>query len=259
MIERGISVPEKEIFLNNLRSIFKILDAKGVDYRLVGGVAVDAYTEEEFSFRRKSGVVRDIDMVVLSTDKNLLNDARMEIKSTESDCRFQNLFPKVGLNQAYERGQSFTRFGLQIPAVLSGFMLEDGQYYLAFNELTAEIPAKVMAKTVLDAWGLTIPTFYPETILHFYLVRGGSLKLKDLPKLTRLARKIACSPTPGLVHEDFAVFHQFAKEMKRRYPIPVGLFRWFFVLDHLLDDRISDADRLVYGLWRPIQYSNGQK
>lgn len=253
MGEKDTPTLEKEIFLENLKGILEILGTKRIDYRLVGGIAVDVYLGEDFNFKRKSGVVRDIDMIVLTPDRGALSQAREEIKAAEDLSKGRGLFPKVSLNQVHEVRRPFKRFGVRIPALLSGFIIKDGRYYLSFNKIVKEVSARVMMKMVLEIEGLALPSFCPETILHLYLVRGGSLKQKDLPKLTGLVRGIAACPTLGLTHKDFYVFHQFAKEMRSEYPFLSRTFEAFFALDNLLGNKISDADRLVYGLWRPIQ------
>ena len=259
MVERNTAISEKEIFLENLKGIIEILNRHVVDYRLVGGFAVDAYLGGEFNFRRKSGAVRDVDMVILSTDKESLDVVREEIKTAEALTKHGDLFPKVGLNQAYERGTSFKRCTLGMPAVLSGFMVDNGKYFLVFNDLKEEIPSSVIARVFVNIEGIEIPSLSPETILHLYLVRGGSLKAKDLHKLFELCRKIANFPTIGLSHQDFLVFHRFARQMRMRYPLLVNGFKVFFILDQLIGNRISNADRFVYGIWRPIQHSGKVK
>ena len=226
------SVLSIKSLVDNARGFAEIIRAlEGrIEYRVVGSAAVYAITgEEEIE-------PRDVDIICFSGErKTIQSDQFLFDKIHRKSLSTGEFCPRVDLSLGFEIEGS-PRGTVNIPSflrILRSIERNRKGYFLIYGQIRAEIPDKLMEVNIVQYRGVSFKTFFPETLLHLYITRGGCLKPKDLAKVRSLARYIQFHPTPGLTHKDFRVFHKFATDMRYDYPFQTGLYRFLNLLDYL--------------------------
>lgn len=219
-----------------LKILNKYFD-KGFEYRVVGGLALSAIINEHIKFIRSDGSIRDIDLIVFSYDMDTLNQMQNEIQKKRAE-------------------------GFQIPHIEYNFMREsknegqfqligmfkkrpDGKIILSFRSVELVVPEVVLKvvkyKFESDGNNIEFDSFSAMTILHLYLKRSGSIKAKDYEKIKGAANKVPETTKVSFIndHEPYKVFHQFAKEVKSKYPYHSKILQFYNYVDGLFLGGIS--------------------
>ncbi len=210
------------------------LERAGVDYRVVGSLAVAAYLGERCKVK-----IRDVDILTLTENLGLIRKLQLEFDDKYMGSKGKRI--RVDLGAVIESDGEIHRIDRVeiLPQLLANIGRVGSGYFLYYNHLTLSIKEEVM-KPVNQCFGgeefITVP---PETLLHLYITRGGSLKPKDLKKIKDLARYTKQHPTPSLVHADYEPFHDFAKKMRLDYPLENLFFRILTLIDHVSRGAIS--------------------
>jgi len=216
MLETEVSRPPTTVLPLDNRSwfeeVFSGIEHANLDYRVVGSTAIAAYLGEHANVR-----MRDIDVICFTR-----NAATVRMLQAEFDRKHTQLAHPITL-----------------PKLLVNIGRDNNGYCVNYNDLREPINEKVMQPVQLPFAETTITTIPPETLLHLYIARGGSLKPKDMPKLRKLAGFCANHPTKGLVHSDFEVFHRFAARMRSDYPWQTSLYRFLAQVDYVSGGKIS--------------------
>lgn len=214
---------------NPLEEILERLDAEGIDYRVVGSIAISAYLKEDLKSR-------DIDILCLSGSSDKIRTLQAEFDLLNHKAA--GALPRVDLGRViFSEGDNVTERVDHVsflPQILSNIGKNKEGYFLVYNKLRKRIKEELIEPKAVGFNGTFIKTVPPETLLHLYLLRGGHLKPKDISKLRRFARFIRNNKTPGLTHNDFEVFHQFSERMRADYPIQTRLFRFLTSIDYSL-------------------------
>ncbi len=218
------------------REVFSRFEQENLDYRVVGSMAIAAHLGESTNLR-----VRDIDVICFATSAEVVRVLQSEFD--EAYTKSNGRLLRVDLSTAIfrEDGKSVERVThpVTLPKLLVNIGKDNGGYCISYNGLKEPINKEIMQPVQLPFAQTTITTIPPETLLHLYIARGGSLKPKDMPKLRSLARFCRDHPTEGLTHTDFEVFHRFAARMREDYPWQTSLYRFLAKLDYISRGKIS--------------------
>jgi len=231
-----------------LSRIIETLDKSGIDYRIVGSLAIAAWTKTDIPFS-------DVDVICLNGDlrriKNVQEDLdRIHLQSTNPSINA----PRVDLGRVIVESNGSVKHsqGFFLKNFTSETILENNQYQKVFRNLKTTLPNHVMEPKEIFFHGTKIRTFIPETILHLYIARGGYLKPKDKAKLKILANYIRENPTPGVSHEDFLPFHKFARELRTHYPFYTKTYWLLSKIDHLTKGVFTKDKRLTQVVVRKV-------
>ncbi|HJZ05626.1 hypothetical protein A2634_05425 [Candidatus Amesbacteria bacterium RIFCSPHIGHO2_01_FULL_48_32] len=226
-----MNIVERGVCLDDIR---RRLETAGVDCRVVGSLAVAAYLGDGYKVK-----IRDVDILALTNNLGLICELQSRFDDEYMGSKGKKI--RVDLGAVIKSDGEIHRIDRVkiLPQLLANIGRDDSGYFLYCNHLTLPIKDEIM-KPVNQCFGeekfITVP---PETLLHLYFTRGGSLKPKDLKKIKDLARYTKRHPTPGLVHEDYEIFHEFAKKMRRDYPLQNLFFRILTLIDHISQGAIS--------------------
>jgi len=112
------------------------------------------------------------------------------------------------------------------------------------------MPPQVVEAKTLYYNKVKFKTVPSETILHFYITRGGYLKPKDIAKVRELAKYIRYHPIPGLRHKDYEAFYDFSRRIREEFPIKTGFYKYGTILDYMLGGSIT-RNRIISKIcWR---------
>jgi len=203
---------QKEKFAEILSGIFKKIDDSGIDWRLVGGMGLSLHLGEIPSCYRPDGTVRDVDIIVLDGQPEKIRELELFFKAKKAK---------------YDAGHPCLPIYPDVH-----FSLVKGEEYLGKKQpivqiFTLNIP---FSKGVIKA--LSCP---PETLVHLYLVRIGHIKLKDLKKLKSFLRELRKQDSlPEQDHNLYLPFHEFAKEVRRKYKLMTKALELYSFIDYKL-------------------------
>ena len=227
---------ERELKLfENMRFLMNILNAEevnGLRYAVVGGVAMAAYREhQEYQPLRENRTARDVDIYILDDPEQRLPEIEKILADrgkTQGDAMPPVSFNEVKAEDYASRTQ------------LLGSLKKSGDgYSMVFRDVEKLLPDDIM--TLSDQTikfrdqSVDIKTFNAGVLLHMYITRIGSLKSKDREKVTKFLRE-----TPSLraaggkdpeEHRKYRVFHEFAREVRERYPIYAASIRAYSIID----------------------------
>jgi len=240
MLETEVRRPPTTVLPFDNRSWFEVVFSRiehaNLDYRVVGSTAIAAYLGEHANVR-----MRDIDVICFT--RNAATVRMLQAEFDRKHTQLPNGSLRVDLSASIFQGDGFgverVAHPITLPKLLVNIGKDNNGYCVNYNDLREPINEKVMQPVQLPFAETTITTIPPETLLHLYIARGGSLKPKDMPKLRKLARFCANHPTKGLVHSDFEVFHRFAARMRSDYPWQTSLYRFLAQVDYVSGGKIS--------------------
>lgn len=181
-----------EYFFDQLEHAQNSLASEGIDYRIVGSVAAAAHVQSTLVFdrpdNRQAYSIPDIDMIV---PRNQLDVAR---------CIRDELYCK---------GEG-VRLGLAFPSQTIDWRPNEKHSYLTFTkDIRQPILSTLFDRVDGNISGVPVVTVSPATLLHTYVVNGGTLRSKDLPAIRALVRKNRDSNQ--IPEELFNGFHDFIR------------------------------------------------
>jgi hypothetical protein len=223
-----------EEYVESLRLVLQKLDgakSQGLLYAVVGGTALAAFSNEPYSPLRENNTPRDLDILILE-DPNRASDSIQRAAEAQSERGQVTVPTNFNRVQPETYNPNFQMLG-RVKKTSNG-------YTLVFRKIEFELPNEVMAtvRTQLNTTAgiLEMDTLSPNTLLHLYIDRIGSIKPKDAQKLRIFAQTLSRS---GAVHfsadhSKYEVFHSFAKAMKEEYPVYVNALRLFTEIDQAI-------------------------
>ena len=175
-----------------LRCLDVAMRAHDVEYFVIGSCARLAYLGEP-------SPIADIDIVVLERHAR-----RRAVKAVK----------QVGLETQVLVDQSMSRF----------FEVKNGAYFLSYGRLRLPLDARIFEKRWVNWEGASLPTFAPQTLLHFYrCIVGSPLRPKDWDNAFRFARFLR--GRREFDHALYRPFHLFAQRW-RYFPLQRLQLRW---------------------------------
>ena len=227
-------------FTENLATIQTTLEQYGVEYSLVGGLAVKAILGQPVLPFRENGTVIDFDALAFGPDLGTIQSALTELQPHTK----QLLFPELGMEPCIfgiPRAEGSSPFEL-----LSSMCVDNGRYLLRYRDIAVEVPPETMAVQARTINGIAFPCLPAKTILYRYLTRGGVMKGKDDAKLTVLGDYIvkheASEPSDFL----YRPYLDFAERVRDHYPRAVQFYNFFWSVDHAVGGKISGSKGMLY-------------
>lgn len=169
---------------SKLSAATQYLDDRNIEYRIVGGVAVELQTGKKIDFKKIINGERDIDILT---------------------------YQRENLHELQDNLKKVSGLDICLPYTNSLNFKEDG-IYLSHYHLTQKVPEKVFLPSIIEFGGKEFITLPPETLFHLYTSVGGSLRAKDYPLARDLLRFIKNNPTEGIEEKDFENFHRFYRK-----------------------------------------------
>lgn len=236
---------EAELFGTHLNGIFEKLRESGLNWRVVGGVAIDGLTKESVEPRRGNGTIRDADVMILDTAPEKVKELEAFFKDQEAKWNDVSgepaVYPEVsfvGEVKTEEYSQRKEKI-MAFPQLMAHLLKKQDDFFLQFRELEEKLDPQVLqpheATIAVGGREINMQTFLPQTITHLYLQRMGYIKPKDMEKLKEFMRKINESEEGGsdaLDHDLYLPFHKFAKDMRQRYKITTKALELYAYIDH---------------------------
>lgn len=230
---RPEQAPENRL-IENLKLVINRLneeESNGLKYSVVGGIALTAWSQQEYSPLRENKTFRDLDVIILDDPRNKLPSIENAIEKQRKSKEF--LLP-VDFNKTKpEEHRSKIQF-------LTHFKKGAAGHYLVFRNIEKQIPPELLERHQVNLKigneTVNFKTFEPGTLLHLYIQRVGNLKLKDRNKIIKFLRENAALRkmiiTPG-EHKKYRVFHELAKELRKKYPIYNTAVKTYNLVDHV--------------------------
>lgn len=234
---------EQRVFTANLSLIQQTLAQAGVQYSLVGGMAIKAITEGDIPARRSNGTIYDFDAVAFGPDTQTIKRVLDQLAPHTA----KPLFPEMGLESS-PIGLSINPNGSTGLEMLSSMRVDDGKFFLVYKDIEEEVPPETVAVKTRLLNGIPFPCFPAKTILFRYLTRGGVMKPKDDEKLRKFEDYIVAhwdEEPDDLLYRPYLAF---AERVRERYPRSISLFDAFWTFDHAIGDRISGSKGFFYSL-----------
>lgn len=229
-------------FTDNLETIRATMEHHGVEYSLVGGLAIKAILGQEVHPFRGNGTVIDFDAIAFGPNLETIQSALAELQPHTK----QLLFPELGIEPCIIGTP--TKTGGSPLELLSSLRKNAGRYYLEYRDISVEVSPETMAVRPRLINGVAFPCLPAKTIYYRYLTRGGLLKAKDDSKLNDLGRYIVAHEADEPTDSLYSPYLDFVMQIHNKYPIGARLFDIFWSVDHALSGKISGSKGAVYGL-----------
>jgi hypothetical protein len=225
---------EEKLF-ENMQFLIEMLNTEeqnGLRYAVVGGVAMAAYREQqEYQPLRENKTARDVDIYILDDPQNRMPE--IERMLAERHSTQKGMMPPVSFNAVKEEDYASR-------TQLLGSLKKNGDgHSIVFRDVEKVLPNDIMAlcerEVKFRGQSAAIKTFNAGVLLHLYITRIGSLKSKDRGKVTQFLRE-----TPSLraaggkdpeEHRKYRVFHEFAREVREKYPVYASAIRLYSIVD----------------------------
>ncbi len=240
---RDAHATEREYTIRFVRlmRMWEDMRAAGVikDYAVVGGFALMAHsgtfhtTEQRASCVRRDGTVRDVDFVILD---NVSEDV-VERMRDGSVAIYGGNRRDISITTPLAPGMRHRGLFRQLACDARG------TFSLVFHDIVQPVDGDVMATEQVSFGDARVRTFAPSTLLHLYLTRTGTVKEKDVQKIRNFARimrrqgKLAL----GSDHAPYRAFHDFAHEIRRRYPMYTRAMQFLTMMDHFCGGAINHS------------------
>lgn len=221
--------------------------ARGMDYRVVGGTAIDAAIDSSYKALRPNGTLRDIDVVIMDDPNNVVPELKTSLAQEAASSA--NL-PPVELTVVREAEETSK---LQLLGVFK--KSAQGGYALSFRDIEMKLPDELLRRermTVrLGESDYQFDSFAPGTLFHLYLNRTGSLKHKDIEKIEGFARNLSRQDKFSFSedHAKYRLFHEFAEEIRARYPAYTRMMRTYNLLDEVFFKGLMSQKLIPRRLW----------
>lgn len=230
MANKHMSNTEEREYLCGLKCFFQELDSAektmGLLYGVVGGLALDAWSGEMYEPERSNGTMKDIDVLVFDDPCNSIKGIEKRLRA----CGF-----KLSVDFSRAKSENY-RSRVQLFSQLK--RTREG-YSLVFRGVERPLSKKACqlysANLVTLIGTIPIRTFHPSILLHRYIIRVGGLKEKDRQKVAAFARhcvRLAGSDRFLSGHADYRIFHEFARNVREKYPWYARCLRAYNYIDH---------------------------
>lgn len=242
-INKNVEVKENAAFTEHLKTIDSILKKHGVEYSLVGGLALKAIFGENVPARRdnESRSIHDFDAVAFGPDQETIDKALKEIRQIKKG---QKNFPPVGVEpiRFSDRGARYS------PLSYLSTMRKDsqGRYFLAYSNIEVEVPAETMVVKDQTLNGISLPVFSEKTIFWRFFTRGGAMKIKDEEKLRQLHFHIINNGITQPEDNLYEPYFNFIKQINEKYPFRIRLWNYHWNNDQRSGGRISGSRALEW-------------
>lgn len=224
---------EQEQFYRGFATVIDILENSGTAYRVAGGFALNAYTGENYSPQRINGKLRDIDILILSDDAQIVQELQKKID--DSKVRSKTGFPEVKLDflssvyaQDQATGRRFPSY--QGHSVING----EGRILWKYGDQTIDIDTELRAENRLHMAEREFSALSPEILLFTAICRNGELGWTDQnysARLEKAGKKVFFS-------EKFADYYI---DLHRKYPKSIRNFCFKDALDFWLGGKIRGS------------------
>lgn len=222
--EYADKTPGAEELKKGFADTISLLDASGLNYRIVGSFATAAtinalggnYYLTPF---RRDRTIRDIDVIVLDDDQLKIEQVSKEINSRRKQNPF---YPSVaifkprifdGKNGYSERKATILPVLITKPAIDHA-----GNFYLVYEDKYTQIPKDHLHPVNQTYEGVVFPTLRAGVLAGLYLTRMGVYKSKNIEKVATLLE---------LTKDQIPVeFLDFSKVLRTNWPI---LYRNFLI------------------------------
>ena len=226
--EHSLLVAEMQVLATELSTLLQ----RGVQYALVGGVALELSTDTVHEFYRPDGSIRDIDIIVLADPLGEAADYAQK----------RALLVKTGVVHIpidFNFVRSATYYN---PCQLLSHLAHDprGGYRFVFRSVSQTFDASTVTtyrkQLRLDRSNFVeFQTFCPQTLLHLYVHRSGALKYKDRRKVLELSKMFGYASN----HRLYRPYHDFGRTIRKVHPVIYRMLRTYTLFDHLVDGRLS--------------------
>jgi hypothetical protein len=236
---------ERETYEQYLRDIFHKLNESGLDWRLLGGVALDFYLKNAPRPRRPDGSIRDLDIIVLDVTEEagekvneLYQSFRKEMKELNRDNADVPVYPEVNLCQV-KNSQYLENKDNHHWQMFPHILRDGSRFFLQFRDILEEVDSRVFEPQTLqietENGVLSSPSLKLETIIHSYLIRiGGHIKNKDLDKIKKFLKKAHRENVAEEDHRLYLPYHRFAKKVRKKYNLTTKLCQLYNLIDYKL-------------------------
>lgn len=251
--DRKKASPEDEIFLEGIKDVIKTLDGSGIDYRVLGSLAIAASIQTHggnyyLTPKRTNGVVRDIDVLILNSayqGMDRLN--RYFIEKRDKDKFYPEVYLSSPLNLENPDPRDFQTGSVNI--ILSRSALDQkGNFYAIYRNTQREIPNPQLKSVFVEYEGIRFPTVDSGTLAGFALARYGAIRAKDIEKITKLLSTSGKHIPPE--------FLDYAREVRTNYSVEFRNFLTRDLIAHFSGERLgtgqlSHLRNLIRSLFRP--------
>lgn len=177
-------------FQDGISKIINIIRCSGIDYRVVGSIAVSALLAEKdcsvnLNAIRPDGSIRDIDVICFGSEATI-----------ESLCDLLNqqakehpYYPKVSLVPVPGPKRKAWWGTVDFP---SNSLDEKGNLCLELGDIRVSFTEKEMAPRNTSLWGTQFQTMEPSSIAASYLTTTGFIKPEDLNVVKRVCEAYNC-------------------------------------------------------------------
>lgn len=206
-------------FCKGIREITEALSALGVNYRVLGSVAMAGFIQSaggEFylSPDRINRTRRNINIIILDNDPNVIKNIRSFIRNTRKRTRIVNGYPDISLaipiNLASRKESRAHIHRIVLPTEFGRFGIDsNNDYYLTYAESAKLIDKRALEPVTVLYEGIPIQTVGPGVLIGFAITRSGNLRPKDLRK-TEIFSSYTQPHIPSF-------FLDFAKEIRENY------------------------------------------
>ncbi len=181
-------------------SLFQeILDNNGVNYRVMGSMAIDSYCKNSGDINSR----KNTDMDLLITRPDYL---KLKAPSLRDQLNFGD---RVGYDSSISK--------------YIDFRPDEDYSYLVFRETRMPVKSELFEERQNLVAGQEIKTIPAITLFHTFSVCGGIIRPKDWDKILHLGRYVRNNPDERFSEEDFVGFHKFLDIRSEYYPRDVWL------------------------------------
>lgn len=233
----------KDAYTKALKTIFDKLNTSSLDWRLVGGTALNFYLGKVPSPYRSNGTVRDLDIIVLNEKPDEVKEMnkffRKEMIEFNKTYDKTPVYPQVDFTPVKNKDYLKKSKKNPIPQIMTHILRDGSRFFLQFRDILEEINPQV-----LEPYWLEIKTgketfkaksVNPQTLLHLYLSRLGYIKPKDVEKLKNFLRELKKKNIEeGENHNLYLPFHRFARRVRKKYKITTKALQFYTLIDHKL-------------------------
>lgn len=238
--EKSLEEREEKDFAVALEEIFSELEKSKLNWRLVGGLALESLSGQSVKPRRVNGTIRDVDVMFLDDNPEEIERLRQFFTARQrifnSDKSKMAVFPDINFGPTKTKEYLEERKIIKLPQIIPHLLSTAGDYYLHYREVDEKLdPIVLQSHDLLVNAGdqqLKVKTFPAETIIHLYLNRVGSLKPKDISKIKEFLRFNKEVDRSKLDHELYLPFHRFAKRIREKYRITTKALQIYNYIDH---------------------------
>ncbi|MGW7679570.1 hypothetical protein ACWGID_02445 [Kribbella sp. NPDC054772] len=231
----------RQEFLDALTRLGTWLGSEGIEYRIIGGLAVAAHIDEGRSLDFDRGGAANPTQRIPDVDLLVPRHRLTDVKSYAATAR--NGVPPFKVDTV-------------AADVYVDFRPDREKSYLTHRQMMFPVPSRLFRSRTANLLGRPIETIDPRTLLHTFGTIGGVVRQKDVPKMIRLAEAIGSGRALSWQTErDCEVFGRFMLARKRQSPAFIAAKAgWEGALDVLppktagrLSQRLSPAAQRVMG------------